>query len=179
MRTKLQDSYLDETSFDELFGTMKKDALQEVCFWNSSTFDSFTSVESLLIASIWCYFIINDSLNNYLLKTVFFFVFQFNLIPLDDAVTKEVHEEFYQKLNLDLDALRSSLKQLNDSNDPQSSASHITQISFVGLFAVVVLLFYSCWRFYWNYCLIFKIHFVLLVCTPCTSFFSLIVKKVK
>lgn len=140
-------------------------------FGNSSNVDCFASVESLLIASIWCYFIINDSLNYYLLKTVFLFVFQFNLIPLDDAVTKEVHEEFYQKLNLDLDALRSSLKQLNDSNDPQSSASHKTQISFVGLFAVVVLLFYSCWRFYWNYCLIFKILFL------CTSFFSLIVRK--
>lgn len=34
MRTTLQDSYLNETSFDELFETLKKDALEVVCFRN-------------------------------------------------------------------------------------------------------------------------------------------------
>lgn len=49
MRKKLQDSYLDETSFDELFGTMKKDALQEVCFRNASNVDSFAGVNRVIL----------------------------------------------------------------------------------------------------------------------------------
>lgn len=47
MRTMLQDSYLNETSFDELFGTLKEDALQEVCFISSCIVDSFTSADRI------------------------------------------------------------------------------------------------------------------------------------